>query len=387
MKVEQLYPIINTITQEAVGDSVVVNEDLSNIVDVGDTILGAIGVDNYVKKLTDRIGRVIFYAKSYSGNLKSLMRDKWDFGSILEFIDCEMPDAIQVNDTWDLQDNASYDPFVFRGAKVSAMFFNEKCTFEVDISVARRQVEESFTSVNELNTFVEMIYTAVENSMTIKIEELCMRTINAMIGETMYDEFNATSSFSAVSGVKAVNLLKLYNDRYGTSLTQTDCLTDKDFIRFSSFYIGNYLVRMGKMSSLFNIKGRARFTPKDELALVMHSDFYNGASVYLYSDTFHENYLKLPDATDVIPYWQGSGTGYDFADTSKIMCTTPSNHTMTITGVLACVFDRRAVAVCNEDRNTESIYNPRGQFFNSFYKYSMHSLINDTMSFVVFFAE
>ena len=187
MTVTQLYPLINTITQETLGDSVVVNEDLSNIADVGDSILGAIGVDNYVKALVDRIGKVIFVSRVYAGSVPSVMRSDWDFGSIMQKIDCEMPDAIQVNDTWDLQSGASYDPFVFRGAQISAKFFNEKVTFEVDISIAKRQVEESFVNAQQLNTFVEMIYTAVENSMTIKIDGLIMRGLNTMIAETIQE--------------------------------------------------------------------------------------------------------------------------------------------------------------------------------------------------------
>ena len=386
MTVQQLYPLINSITQEAVGDSVVVNEDLSNIVDVGDAILGAIGVDNYVKALTDRIGKVIFVSRLYPGLYRPILRSDWDFGSILEKIDCEMPDAIQVNDTWDLQQNASYDPFVFRGASVSAKFFNEKCTFEIDISIARRQVEESFTSAQQLNTFVEMIYTSVENSMTIKIDELIARGLNVSIAETVYDEFNSTSGFSASTGVKAVNLLKLYNDRFSTSLTQADCVTDKDFIKFASYIIGTYASRMERMSTLFNIDGKARFTPSSELGLVMHADFWNASKSYLYSDTFHDEFVKLPDAV-VVPYFQGSGTGYAFADTSKVMCTTPSGHTMTITGILAFAYDRRGIACCNYRRDTESIYNPRGQFFNSFYKFDCHLIVDTSENAVVFFAE
>lgn len=386
MKVEQLYPLINTITQESLGDSVVVNEDLSNIVDVGDAILGAMGVDNYVKALVDRIGKVIFVSRVYAGSVPSVMRSDWDFGSILEKIDCEMPDAIQVNDTWDLQNNASYDPFVFRGATISAKFFNEKVTFEVDISIAKRQVEESFVNAQQLNTFVEMIYTAVENSMTIKIDGLIMRGLNTMIAETMYDEFNATSSFSLVTGVKAINLLKLYNDRFSTSLTQADCVTDKDFIKFASYMIGLTTSRLAKMSKLFNIDGKARFTPAEELSLVLHADFWNASKAYLYSDTFHDEFVKLPDA-EVVPYWQGSDNDYAFADTSKIMCTTPSGHTMTITGVIGLAFDRRGIACCNYRRDTESIYNPRGQFFNNFFKFDCHLIVDTSENAVVFFAE
>ena len=59
MKMNQVYDILNTVTQEILGDSVVVAEDLSNIVDVGKAYENLEnGLDNYVRKLHDHIGRV-----------------------------------------------------------------------------------------------------------------------------------------------------------------------------------------------------------------------------------------------------------------------------------------------------------------------------------------
>ena len=60
---------------------------------------------------------------------------------------------------------------------------------------------------------------------------------------------------------------------------------------------------------------------------------------------------------------------------------------MTITGIIGLAFDRRGIAVCNCRRDTESIYNPRGQFFNNFFKFDCHLIVDTSENAVVFFAE
>ena len=60
MKIEQLYQLVNTVTEEVLGSETVVNEDLSNVVDLGHEIINTDNVDNYVKKLVNHIGKVVF---------------------------------------------------------------------------------------------------------------------------------------------------------------------------------------------------------------------------------------------------------------------------------------------------------------------------------------
>ena len=291
MKVEQIYSLMNTVTSEVLGESAVVNEDLSNVVDIGTAIFDANAVDNYVRSLVDHIGKVVFVNRPYSGGTPSLLYDGWEYGSILEKVRADLPAATE-NESYELTDGTSYDPNIFYKAKVSAKFFNKRTTFEVPLSFTERQVKESFSSVNQLNGFISMLYNEIDKSMTVKIDGLIMRTINNMIGETVYDDYNATSTFSGASHTKAVNLLYLYNHQFFASssdyITAADAITDKNFLRFAAYTMGVYASRMSKMSTLFNIEGKPRFTPSDLLHVVLHADFVAAARSYLYSDTYNE---------------------------------------------------------------------------------------------------
>lgn len=389
MNVKQIYELMNTVTNEVTGKSNLVTEDLSNVVDIGKEIFDNTSVDNYVKSLVNHIGKVIFVNRPYTGNIPSMLMDSWEFGSVVEKISAEIPKASE-NSDWELENGKSYDTNVFYKPSVSAKFFNKKVTFEVPMSFTELQVKESFSNVNQLNGFLSMLYNAVDKSMTIKIDGLVMRTINNMIAHTVNADYSTVTDddYSKASGIKAVNLLKLYNDKFGTSVTADNALTTPEFIRFASYIINLYRDRLSKISTLFNVGGKERFTSSDMLHIVLLSDFKASAKSYLYGDTYNENEVALPDAESV-PYWQGSGTSYSFADVSKITVTiaTGGNETVTrtISGILGIMYDRDSMGVCNTDRRVTTNYNAKAEFYNNYYKFDA-SYFNDlNENFVVFF--
>lgn len=382
MEVKQIYDIMNTVTDEVLGTENLVKEDLSNIVDIGTEIFNASAVDNYVKSLVNHIGKVVFVNRPYAGGAPSVLMDGWEYGSVLQKITAELPEA-QENESWNLTDNASYDPNVFKKPQVSTKFFNKKVTFEIQMSFTEIQVKESFSSVEQLNGFMSMLYTAIDKAMTVKLDSLIMRTINNMIGETVFAEYGA-ANINSKSTTKAVNLLYLYNQQYSKSLTAAAALTDPDFIRYAAYVIGMTSTRMSKISKLYNVGGKDRFTPADYLHVVMLTDFKKSADVFLQSNTFNDEFTKLPKAEEV-PYWQGSGTGYAFTDTGKVYIKTASGHDETVTGVLAVMFDRDALGVTNMNRRVTTNYNPKAEFFNNWYKFDAGYFNDLNENFVVFF--
>lgn len=382
MEVKQIYEIMNTVTNEILGTENLVQEDMSNIVDIGNEIFNASAVDNYVKSLINHIGKVVFVNRPYAGSAPSVLMDGWEFGSVLQKITVELPEA-QENESWNLTDGTSYDPNVFKKPQVSTKFFNKKVTFEVQLSFTEMQVKESFDSIDQLNAFMSMLYNAIDQSMTVKTDALVMRCINNMIGETVYTEYGA-DNLSSKSTNKAINLLYLYNQQYNKNLTAAAALTDPDFIRYAAYIMGITANRMGKISKIFNVGGKARFTPSDMLHVVMLTDFKKAADVFLQSNTFNEEFTKLPRAEEV-PYWQGSGTGYSFTDTGKIYIKTASGHDETITGILGVMFDRDALGVTNMNKRVKQNYIPNAEFFNNWFKYDAGYFNDLNENFVVFF--
>ena len=384
MNVKQIYELMNTVTGEVLGKTDLVAEDLSNVVDVGTEVFNASAVDNYVKSLVNHIGKVVFVNRPYSGKIPSVLMDGWEFGSVLEKIACDTPEATE-NESWDLVDGQEYKQDIFYQPTVSAKFFNSKVTFEVPMSFTERQVKESFSNAAQLNGFISMIYNAVDRSMTIKIDSLVMRTINSMIAQTLNaDKAAFTGGYGTASTARCVNLLKLYNDKFTQTLTAAKAIYDPDFIRFASYTMGVYVDRLASISTLFNVGGKDRFTDANNLHVIMLSDFAKGADVYLQSDVRHNEMTRLPNY-ETVPYWQGSGQNYEFGSTSAINVKIDASTTVDIDGIVGVMFDRDALGVSNLDRRVTTAYNAKAEFFNNYYKFDAGYFNDTNENFVVFF--
>ena len=376
MEIKQIYPLVNEATNEALGVEGLVQEDLGNIVEVGKAVFNANAMDKYVKALVNRIGKIIFVNRVYEGSAPSVLMDGWEYGSVMQKVSMGLPEATE-NETWELVDGQSYDPHIFHAPKgVVAKYYNKYVTFEIDMSFTENQLKMSFNSVTELNGFISMLYTQVENSMTVKLDELIRRTINNMIAETVHTN----------NGARAINLLTLYKSAYpaDTTITAATALNNPDFIRFAAYIIKVTHGRMRTMSTVFNEGNQPRHTPTDMSHIVLLEDFASGADVFLQSNTFHDELSALPTA-ERVPYWQGSGTSYAFADVSKINVKTAEGNVVEQGGILGVMFDRWALGVANIERKVTSQYTPNAEFFTNFYKYKAAYFNDFNENFVVFF--
>ena len=386
MQVKQLHTLINSVVKEVVGETAVLKEDLTNVVDIGKEVFTAGAVDNYVKALVNHIGKVIFVNRLYAGGVPSVLMDAWEYGSVLEKISSEMPTASE-NQSWDLADGTDYSPDVFYKPKVSAKFFNSKITFEIPVSFTELQVKESFSNSTQLNGFVSMLVTGVENSMTVKLDALIMRTINNMIGEVAFADLKGATPGVIDTNqdkVKAVNLLKAYNAAYGKTLTVAKALSDPDFVRYATYRIGLYQDRMSRVSTLFNVGGKERFTPKDMQHVVLLSDFSKASETFVLSGAYNEERVALPKHESV-PYWQGSGRNYEFSEVSKVDVKTAGGNTVSLGGIIGVIFDRDALGVSNLNRRVTTNYNPKAEFYTNFYKFDAGYYNDMNENFVLFF--
>ena len=376
MKITQIKDLVNSSLKEVDGTSVLLKEDLSNVVDVGKDILDKDDIDNFVKKLVDRVGKTVFNNRVYQGSAPSVLMDAWEYGSVVEKVDADLPNVTE-NDSWNLQDGKSYDQDIFYQPKVSAKFFNSKVTFDIPMSFTKMQVKSAFNSATELNSFISMLMTKVQNAMTLHLDGLIMKTINNFTAQVI----------NSNKGLQVVNLLKGYNDQTGQSLTSAKALTDPNFIKYANLMINTYRSRISQMSTLFNVGGVHKFTPKENQHLVVLSDFASSSKVYLESNTYNQQNVQLGSNYDTVPYWQGSGTSYDFTDTSSIDVAIKdgaSTKEVKQSGILGVLFDTSALGVSCQNPRTTTAVNARAEFYTNFNKYDAMYYNDLNENFVVF---
>ena len=375
MKVTQIKDLVNSSLKEVNGSSQLLKEDLSNVVDIGKELLNNDDVDNFVKKLVDRVGKTVFNDRVYQGSAPSVLMDSWEYGSVVEKIDSDLP-KVEENDSWKLEDGKSYDQDIFYQPKVSAKFFNSKTTFDIPMSFTKTQVESAFNSPAELNSFISMLMVKTQNAMTVNLDGLIMKTINNFTANVI----------NAKKGMQVVNLLDMYNKTAQTKVTVDNALTSSDFIKFANLMINTYRDRLTKMSTLFNQAGLNKFTPVDNQHLVILSDLASASKVYLESDTYNQDNVKISNY-DTVPYWQGSGTTYNFKDTSKIdIAIKDGAQTKEViqTGILGVLFDTSALGVSCQNPRTTTAVNARAEFYTNFNKYDAMYYNDLNENFVVF---
>lgn len=383
MQVSQIFEIVNDALKQTDGNLPLLQEDLSNIIDVGNSIFNANSFDNYVKKLVDRIGKVVFVIRPYSGLAPSIYMDSVIWGSVTQKISSAVPEAVE-NESYELVNGATYDPNQVNLPDVYVKFFSKYVTFEVDRTITEKQLRSAFTGVAELDGFISMIFNEISKAFTIAIDNLIMRTINSAIADTLYKDYNSGTEFTGASHTRAVNLLYLYNQRYSTTLTAAQAVTTPEFVRFASYYMALYSDRLSRVSTLFNVGETQKFTPKEEQHFILLSEFARSADVFLQSDVYH-NELTAITKYEVVPYWQGSGVDYAFGSTSAINVISGSGNTVTASGILGVMFDRYALGVTNIEQWVNTQYNAKADFVNYFYKYKAGYFNDLNENFIVFF--
>lgn len=382
MEVKQIYEIVNDSLTETLGKDDLIQEDLTGIVDAGNEIFNANAFDRFVRSLINHIGKVVFVNRPYSGSAPSVMMDDWRYGSILEKIGSRLPEATE-NQSWELTDGHSYDPNIFHKPDVYVKFFNKMTTFQIERSVQEKSLYQSFSSATQLNAFLSMLLNEVEKGMTVAFDNLIMRTINNMIAETFYD-FSSAGTYTGAGNARCINLLSRYNTQYGAQLTAQQAILNPDFIRYAAYQMALTIDRLTRMSTLFNMGGMERFTPKDYQHVVMLSEFRAAADVFLQSNTFHDEYTKLINA-ETIPFWQGSGTNFAFADTGTIKVKTSENHEVEATGILGAIFDRDALGVNGYNSRVDTHWNEPAEFTNYWYKRDARYFNDFNENMVVFY--
>ena len=375
MKITQLTDVLNGtlsttgIIDQVTGEAAVAKEDLSNIVDIGKAVLDYTGqstdnFDSFMRNLIDQVGKITIVNRTYVSQAPNILKDSWEYGSIMQKVRVSVPD-VRDNASWDLFNypktsggDAYPDPFELSKPGAKAKFYNSKNTYEIPITLADYQLKEAFQSASQFGAFIAAIENRIRMKQTLCNDGLIMATIDNLIGLTL-----------SGNGGKVVNLLTAYNAIAPSTITADKALTNTEFLRFAAMTIAKYKKYVAQASSKYNAGNYLTFTPADKLKFIANTEFAKAMDAYLYADTYHNEFVELNGYNEV-PFWQGSGT----ADGDRLIIdvSVDVNGVATEvknTGVLAVMFDDEAAAVCNENYRTTSIYNPRGEYTNYFYKY------------------
>ena len=341
--VKQIYSILNDVAKQSLGTEAIAVVDTQSFISLGDKVLKSdTDTENFLSKLTDRIAKTVYSVRNYTGINKNLMREPFDYGVIVQKIHVEMPEAKE-NNAWKIGEQGytpTYAPVI--KPTVSQKLFNKLSTWEIDVTIPDFMLKTAFLNESSMATFIDAIFTAMNNAMVMCADNNANLIRANFIGNKIY----------SAQPTQAINLLSQYNTLTNANLTVASCLRDVDFLKWATMQISLWTKRMRVMSKLFNEDSNSKFTSGEYLVLDVLQDFASSTATFLQSDTYHKELVALPMYNEV-PYWQGSGTSFAFADTSKISVKIDGTNEVTQGGIIAVAYDYNAIGTTiNEPRST-----------------------------------
>lgn len=380
--VNQLYAVLNSVAAQALGSAAVAVTDTRSMVALGDAVLSSgDNKDAFVGVLMDRIGRTIVSMRAYNPDgIDPLIKKPFDYGCVLQKIYVDLEDA-NANNEWNIGSNEYTPSFapVFK-PDVRQKLFNGINTWEYDWSVPDNILKTAFISEENMSAFFASQALAMDNSLKLSLENAgnMVRATGAA-----YHIENA--------GPTAINLLAEYLTIHQSStLTEDTCLFDKDFLRYAAMRILNVTKYMRRMSRVWNLEGFVRHTEKDLAIVTLLQDFDAAETMYLQSDTFHDELVAL-EGYNVVPYWQGAGTSstaYTFDELSAIKVKIKdgaSSKDVSQTGVVAIVHDVEALGTTLYEIEQSTQRNNKDRYTDYFTHANIGYFFDPSENMVVFY--
>ena len=170
-KVSQIYNLVNQTAKESMGEQAITVKDVSSLIALGDSVLASnTDTENFLNTLVDRIARTVFSVRQYESDSEGMVRHPFEFGCIVQKIYVDLPEA-KKNDAWEIG-NGDYTPKFAPVIKPNAKqkLFNGITTWEVDVTIPDFMFRTAFTNETSMATFIDAIFTAMDNMMTLVLE-------------------------------------------------------------------------------------------------------------------------------------------------------------------------------------------------------------------------
>lgn len=372
----QIYNLVNSICEESFGERGVHALDIRNLSAIGEEMTNNEDVrDLFTKSLINRIGKTRIRTLDVDIEFPNLLMTDFEYGAILQKIDIGLQTAQRNEEFLIGTDNFSSTLLDIEKPNVREVLYQGTNTWNCDVTIPDSLYKKSFTSAESVAGFVSGLLKTLDDSMTVKLNEVIRYNLLGFITRKLIRNRNV------------VHLLTEYNSLFPDTLTINDCIYSPEFNRYSGKRILDFISYLRTPSKLYNDSSWLRATPRDNMHVFMLNEFYRSHETYLSSDVFHNELVSLP-LFQPVDYWQSPvnetvdgetitvGTMPTFTASSTINLTvdyvTPSGiidyDTRSQAGVVCVLFDREAVAITMRDLQTTSFHNPKTRattYYNS----------------------
>lgn len=370
MEVKQIYALINSVNRQMWGENAITVNDLSGLIALGDTVFSSdTNRDKFLNVLVDRIGKTVIRTLDLEVEFPNFIKNEMEFGCILQKINVQLTDATE-NLSWEISDE-NFEPNQFKIDRpvIRESLFSKFVTWEYDITVPDKLYHSAFTGESTMGSFIGGIMNAQGDSLTLALNNIAHASLCNFIAEKA----------KAENGM--VNVYALYKEANpSTTLTYTQALTapTTDYLKFVGMIIRNYIGYLSQPSKLYNTEGMLRATARDNMHVLMSTDFYSQYSTFLQADTFNKDLTEMP-LFERYTSLQGTGTtAPNIVDNTRINVKPSSGgDAIEVGGIICVLLDREAIGTTYRDVYTGTDRNNRNRYTNYTTSISL-GLFNDT---------
>ena len=353
MTVNQIYSLLNDVSEQIYGADAIAAEDLSGLISMGDTVLSSsTDVDKFLGALVDRIGRTLIRNLDLRTlirnldlevNYPNLVSNAFEFGAALQKISVQPLDAVR-NTAWDIGDpNYTPNQYAITKGNVAVSIFSSVDTWKVRVSIPDDLFKTAFLSESQMAAFVDGLINSMSESMTLKLNAMNKLCVNNFIG----------SKIASGSELNAI-----YN---------------AGFLKFMGKRISDHMRYMNEPNKVYNENGLVRRTARDNMHCFLMSEVNSAYDLYLTADTFHDNLVGLPFFQPVTAWQASNGEGSesgtvadmpDFGTASTINIKTSDGDTVNQAGIVCALMDREALGTTMYDLKSAAVRNDEDGYTN-----------------------
>lgn len=365
----------------ASGAGLIVAEDLSNLVDGGETLSNSITMENFRNVITgmlEGVGKILYEnAKLSSPSRFDIFVDYNEFMTVIEKVRIS---AIEFEQ--------SYLYATSGGSSFADMFNNHPLTFTVKVwnsiatyrtkpfTISMKQLKSACMNPEELTRLIGQIYAVVETTYYMAIREAEKRVIMNQIGNcAMYN-----------SGALIVDLLKVYKDATGTTLTTATYKDSDAFKRWFYGYFKHVKMLMSEISGNYNTEGNLINTDTEDMRAFLLEPFMTSLrTISVYQEG--ANFKDVLDGVKEIPFIQNINE----PDKISILPVDPPVLTVgkhitnvAVENIVGMIWDKRGTLVTATDIEAGTQHNDFDKWDNYVNNFSVREMCDKGSNAIVF---
>ena len=370
MSFEQAAAVLNSLVQQATGNTALTVTSLADYISVGQQLLQT-GYDPLNIGISQMVSKTIFAYRPFAGMLSSLDRDSNEWGAIMRKVNA-IQQPVEQSGVYTLTDGQhSPDMFDVRKPKLWQSNFYGFDVWMDHVSVTRQQLKNAVTNPAEMGRLLDLVLGTKSNEMEISRVAFRRATIANMIG--------ALYALSNTAQVR--HLLTEYNTATGLSLTAQTVKQPANygpFFRWAYAQIAKTSDMLRNPNALYHLNPNAgvilRHTSKEDQRLYIYSGHLHDVDAQVLATTFNPDRVdsQLPAVTEAVDFFQSAQSPDEvnvipaYIDaTGQIPASISAQH---VENIFALLCDRDAMGVNFYDQSVDvSPYEAAGKYYNYWY--------------------